>query len=574
MPFTESINRSPAPLLGRSPAESTESTIRSPAGSLFNSGSSVPAAPSMLARRRSGEINNLATLSSSILPAFGTVIVGNYLDLKRFTIAPYDRVIELAQIITRNVIFFSIHTNNSVDINLEHVVYMTRFSLPLDLASTLPFQLIYRVLTGKAKTGVVFVFLSLLRFWRLRRVGKLFRRLEKDTRFSYFWTRCIKLICVTLFIVNSVGCFQFWMATNYFDKEKTWIGAQLENFEDRSIWIGYTYSLYWTVTTLTTVGYGDLHAQNTREKIFNIFFMLFNIGLTAYLIGNMTNLIVHSAYRTFAMRDAINKLLRFSSSNRLPENLKEQMMAHMHLKFRTQEISSIRSSIGQHLFTKTVKDGYLFNEVSEDLIVQLITEMRAEYFPPKVDILLQNEIPTDFYIIVSGQMDLLTYKDGTEQVISNLGPSDMEGEIGVLFNIPQPFTVRSKRLSQVIRISHQHFKQIVQQHAVDGARVISNFTEHLKNLQPEILEQIPFVTELLGDLNNVPKRNISRGEVKDRVASSSLARGVPANRTTSRALMRLVIHGHHPDELHTRASNQLGKLIYLPGSMEELLQLA
>lgn len=28
--------------------------------------------------------------------------------------------------------------------------------------------------------------------------------------------------------------------------------------------------------------------------------------------------------------------------------------------------------------------------------------MKAEYFPPKVEIILQNEIPTDFYIIVSG----------------------------------------------------------------------------------------------------------------------------------------------------------------------------
>lgn len=28
--------------------------------------------------------------------------------------------------------------------------------------------------------------------------------------------------------------------------------------------------------------------------------------------------------------------------------------------------------------------------------------MKAEYFPPKVEIILQNEIPTDFYIVVSG----------------------------------------------------------------------------------------------------------------------------------------------------------------------------
>lgn len=31
-----------------------------------------------------------------------------------------------------------------------------------------------------------------------------------------------------------------------------------------------------------------------------------------------------------------------------------------------------------------------------------VSEMKAEYFPPKVDIIIQNEIPTDFYILVSG----------------------------------------------------------------------------------------------------------------------------------------------------------------------------
>ena len=41
--------------------------------------------------------------------------------------------------------------------------------------------------------------------------------------------------------------------------------------------------------------------QKTREKVFNMFYMQFNIGLTAYRIGNMTNLVVRSAVHTFAM---------------------------------------------------------------------------------------------------------------------------------------------------------------------------------------------------------------------------------------------------------------------------------
>ncbi|CAL5344794.1 unnamed protein product [Camellia sinensis] len=114
----------------------------------------------------------------------------------------------------------------------------------------------------------------------------------------------------------------------------------------------------------------------------------------------------------FYHRDTINQILRYASKNRLPESLKEQMLANMQLKFRTAELQqkevledlpkAIRSSIAQHLFHGTVENAYLFKGVSEDLIVQLVSEMKAKYFPPKVDINLQNEIPTDFYILVSG----------------------------------------------------------------------------------------------------------------------------------------------------------------------------
>ena len=101
--------------------------------------------------------------------------------------------------------------------------------------------------------------------------------------------------------MHSAACFYYWIGTHHQPAEDTWLGSIIQNFEDRSIWLGYTYSLYWSIVTLTTTGYGDLHAVNTGEKVFNIFYMLFNIGLTSYLIGNMTNLIVHSAVRTFVM---------------------------------------------------------------------------------------------------------------------------------------------------------------------------------------------------------------------------------------------------------------------------------
>ncbi|KAL8521987.1 hypothetical protein ACS0TY_012223 [Phlomoides rotata] len=580
--------------------------------------------PLLFRRHSSGEIRNLASISSSLLPAFGTVVGDNTPTLKRFVIAPYDRRYRWWQTFLVTLVVYSAWSSPlelafrkmstsallpidlvvdaffTIDIILTFFIayldkdtyllvddqnkiamrYITHLWFPMDVASTLPFQTLYRIFTGKTHRGDVFGFLNLLRLWRLRRVSEFFSRLEKDTRFSYFYTRTCKLICVTLFAVHVAGCFYFWLATHYRVVDNTWIGAQVEDFENRSVWLGYTYSIYWSIVTLSTTGYGDLHAQNTGEKIFSIFYMLFNIGLTAYLIGNMTNLIVHSSIRTLAMRDSIHEILRYASKNRLPESLKEQMLAHITLKFKTAELQqeevlgdlpkAIRSGIAQHLFRTTVESSYLFKGVSEDFIVQLVPEMRAEYYPPKVDIVIQNEISTDFYIIVSGAVDVLTNQNGMEQFVSKLGSPEMFGEIGVIFNIPQPFTVRTKRLSQVIRVSHNNFKQLVGPLGEDGKIIVSNLIQRLKGLKKEELEELPFVTDLLGETNvealtpmEVPQNR--EGPVQE-------ANRSPMVHTPNILPVRVILHGHRSD-IKQKEENG-GKLAHLPDSIEDLLILA
>lgn len=106
------------------------------------------------------------------------------------------------------------------------------------------------------------------------------------------------MLQVTIFAVHCAACFYYLIAARHHDPAKTWIGASNANFHDESLWMRYVTSMYWSITTLTTVGYGDLHPVNTKEMIFDIFYMLFNLGLTAYLIGNMTNLVVHGTSRT------------------------------------------------------------------------------------------------------------------------------------------------------------------------------------------------------------------------------------------------------------------------------------
>lgn len=64
------------------------SDTRSPVPPFSETRSPVPL---LYRRHSSGEIRNLASISSSLLPAFGTVVGEGSVNLKKFVIAPYDR---------------------------------------------------------------------------------------------------------------------------------------------------------------------------------------------------------------------------------------------------------------------------------------------------------------------------------------------------------------------------------------------------------------------------------------------------------------------------------------------------
>ena len=46
----------------------------------------------------------------------------------------------------------------------------------------------------------------------------------------------------------------------------------------------YISSIYWAVTTMITVGYGDITPINNDEKIFGVFTMLLACGIFGYTV--------------------------------------------------------------------------------------------------------------------------------------------------------------------------------------------------------------------------------------------------------------------------------------------------
>ncbi|KAG2390043.1 Potassium channel [Vigna angularis] len=383
-----------------------------------------------------------------------------FLEKSKGALAVIDNVVNGFFAIDIVLTFFVAYLDKSTYLLVDdHKLIALRYAkswLILDVIACIPYEVVRSMLPPSLQS---YSYLNILRLWRLHRVSAMFARLEKDRNYSYFWVRCCKLTCVTLFSVHAAACFFYFLAGRD-DPKDTWLSI-VPTTINQDIWGKYVVAVYWSIVTLASVGYGDLHPRDTVQYASN-----------------------------------------FAHRNQLPARLQEQIFAHLLMRYRAdiegvqqQEIidslpKAIQSSIAQYLFFSLIDKVYLFHGVSNDLLFQMVTEMKAEYFPPKEDVILQNEAPTEFYIFVTGAADLIIQNNGLEQIVGEVRQGDVVGEIGVLCYRPQLFTVRTKRLSQILRLNRTTFINLTRSNVGDGTMIINNFLQHLHEIGGPIMEEI------------------------------------------------------------------------------------
>ena len=172
----------------------------------------------------------------------------------------------------------------------------------LDLPGSVPVELIDIAWHGAAGHAGALGLLRMLRLFRLLRLLRLLKIdeyvevLENATDMNLRFTRIIFMVLKVMFLAHVLGCFWFGMhLINSGDPEvPTWArvyddGRAVQ--DDTPLEVQYIYSIYWAVTTLTTVGYGDVVPVNDSERIFGVGSMLVSALDFGYMMSNMSSLV-------------------------------------------------------------------------------------------------------------------------------------------------------------------------------------------------------------------------------------------------------------------------------------------
>ena len=196
------------------------------------------------------------------------------------------------------------------------------------------------------------------------------------------------------------------------------------NFQNCSSLNLYMISLYYLITTMTTVGYGEIQSDSLIEIIFRI--ILLGVGIICYswLISSISNGINKQSYASINFSNECLLLERIRSSHReLPYQVYSDIKKHLEDKYFRQKkfdkdflINSLPYSLKNNLifsmYKSEIENFQFFKGISNtNFFVETLS-----YLTPisgkKNDILIkENEIFEEIYFVEDGRLALEIYID-------------------------------------------------------------------------------------------------------------------------------------------------------------------
>jgi CRP-like cAMP-binding protein len=221
----------------------------------------------------------------------------------------------------------------------------------------------------------------------------------------------------------------------------SWVSADHVS-DSRNIFSSYVASMYWSCTTITTVGYGDITPKNDTDRVFVFFAMILGAGMYGYIIAALGNIISDMTAVSSIRRKKMMELSLFMDAKGLPAKLRSKVRESYRFwlervsMYKEEEIlvslpQDLREKIAIHYAKKVFSEpDNLFSNAHPQFVAKVLPMLRPVLFQPYSTIVLQDDIAESMYIITKGILDVEVWimMKESQQVEEELERERMDNE--------------------------------------------------------------------------------------------------------------------------------------------------
>ncbi|KAM9342255.1 LOW QUALITY PROTEIN: voltage-gated inwardly rectifying potassium channel KCNH7 [Pholidichthys leucotaenia] len=331
----------------------------------------------------------------------------------------------------------------------------------IDMVAAIPFDLLIFG-SGSDETTTL---IGLLKTARLLRLVRVARKLD---RYSEYGAAVLMLLmCIFALIAHWLAC--IWYAIG--NVEKPYLEHRIGWLDNLGVSIGkrYNYSdpssgpsikdkyvtaLYFTFSSLTSVGFGNVSPNTNSEKIFSICVMLIGSLMYASIFGNVSAIIQRLYSGTARYHAQMLRVKEFIRFHQIPNPLRQRLEEYFqHSWTYTNGIDMntvlkgfpecLQADICLHLNKNLLHDCKAFQGATKGCLRALAMRFNSTHAPPGDTLVHSGDVLTALYFLSRGSIEIL--KD--DIVVAILGKNDIFGEMIHLFAKPGKSTADVRALS-------------------------------------------------------------------------------------------------------------------------------
>jgi voltage-gated potassium channel len=349
----------------------------------------------------------------------------------------------------------------------------------IDLIAAIPFPFIISGLLGGAPGSeigaAVLASFSALRLVKILTVNRAFRDIRETLDINPSLMRLLSFV--------------FWFVTFVQLMAAGWclIGASEAS---RSPIDQYLRAMYWCLTTIATIGYGDYfpNHDSNLQIVYTMIVQIFGVGMYGYIIGNVSSLIANLDVSRANYHKKMEEIGEFLRAKRIPPELQERVRNYYEYLWQTRKsISSVSLTedlphtlameIYLFLNRSIIEKVELFHNANEIFVREIVQLLHGIVFLPGDDIIEQGEYGDCMYFLSNGDVEVLV--NGTRVAV--LGQGSPFGETALIQGEKRMATIRALSYCDVYKLDKKNFDELRSKYPEFDAEVKKVVQERLKD---------------------------------------------------------------------------------------------